>query len=139
VVVVAEGAKPKDGKVIVYSSGVDEFGNVRLGEWVTFWVRSLRRVWTLKLALWFWDIFSGVGPQRLSIEFWALGLVWQLSILFMRANLAVWWGFREAVLFLLRWKMLSEKEKRESRALRGSECFLRIEVQYGFSETVFRS
>ena len=31
VVVVAEGAKPKDGKEIVYSDGVDEFGNVRLG------------------------------------------------------------------------------------------------------------
>lgn len=31
VVVVAEGAKPKDGKEIVYSDGVDEFGNLRLG------------------------------------------------------------------------------------------------------------
>jgi 6-phosphofructokinase 1 len=31
VIVVAEGAKPKDGKEIVYSDGVDEFGNVRLG------------------------------------------------------------------------------------------------------------
>lgn len=31
VVVVSEGAKPKDGKEIVYSEGVDEFGNVRLG------------------------------------------------------------------------------------------------------------
>ena len=31
VVVVAEGARPKNGKVIVYSDGVDEFGNVRLG------------------------------------------------------------------------------------------------------------
>jgi 6-phosphofructokinase 1 len=31
VVVVAEGAKPKDGKEITYSDGVDEFGNVRLG------------------------------------------------------------------------------------------------------------
>jgi 6-phosphofructokinase 1 len=31
VVVVAEGAKPKDGKEILYSDGVDEFGNVRLG------------------------------------------------------------------------------------------------------------
>lgn len=31
VVVVSEGAKPKDGKEIVYSKGVDEFGNVRLG------------------------------------------------------------------------------------------------------------
>ena len=30
-VVVAEGAKPKDGKEIVYSDGVDEFGHVRLG------------------------------------------------------------------------------------------------------------
>lgn len=30
-VVAAEGAKPKGGKRIVYSSGVDEFGNVRLG------------------------------------------------------------------------------------------------------------
>ena len=30
-VVAAEGAKPKGGKEIVYSSGVDEFGNVRLG------------------------------------------------------------------------------------------------------------
>ena len=31
VVVVAEGAKPKDEKEIVYSDGVDEFGNLRLG------------------------------------------------------------------------------------------------------------
>jgi phosphofructokinase-like protein len=31
VVVVAEGAKPKDGREIVYSEGVDEFGNLRLG------------------------------------------------------------------------------------------------------------
>jgi phosphofructokinase-like protein len=31
VVVVSEGAKPKDGKAIIYSDGVDEFGNVRLG------------------------------------------------------------------------------------------------------------
>src|SRR5512136_1380335 len=31
VVVIAEGAKPKDGKEIVYSGGVDEFGNLRLG------------------------------------------------------------------------------------------------------------
>ena len=31
VVVVAEGSKPKDGKEIIYSDGVDEFGNVRLG------------------------------------------------------------------------------------------------------------
>ena len=31
VVVVSEGAKPKDGREIVYSDGVDEFGNVRLG------------------------------------------------------------------------------------------------------------
>ena len=31
VVVIAEGAKPKDGKEITYSDGVDEFGNVRLG------------------------------------------------------------------------------------------------------------
>jgi ATP-dependent phosphofructokinase / diphosphate-dependent phosphofructokinase len=30
-VVVAEGAKPKDGKEIVYSDGVDEFGHARLG------------------------------------------------------------------------------------------------------------
>ncbi len=30
-VVAAEGARPKGGKEIVYSSGVDEFGNVRLG------------------------------------------------------------------------------------------------------------
>ncbi len=30
-VVVAEGAKPKGGQEIVYSKGVDEFGNVRLG------------------------------------------------------------------------------------------------------------
>jgi len=31
VIVVAEGAKPKDEKEIVYSDGVDEFGNLRLG------------------------------------------------------------------------------------------------------------
>jgi phosphofructokinase-like protein len=31
VIVVSEGAKPKDGKEIVYSEGVDEFGNARLG------------------------------------------------------------------------------------------------------------
>jgi len=31
VVVVSEGAKPKDGKEIIYSDGVDEFGNARLG------------------------------------------------------------------------------------------------------------
>ena len=31
VIVVSEGARPKDGKEIVYSDGVDEFGNVRLG------------------------------------------------------------------------------------------------------------
>jgi len=31
VVVVAEGAKPKGGKEITYSDGVDEFGHVRLG------------------------------------------------------------------------------------------------------------
>jgi ATP-dependent phosphofructokinase / diphosphate-dependent phosphofructokinase len=31
VIVVSEGAKPKDGKEIVYSDGVDEFGNSRLG------------------------------------------------------------------------------------------------------------
>ncbi len=31
VVVVSEGARPKHGKEIVYSDGVDEFGNVRLG------------------------------------------------------------------------------------------------------------
>ena len=31
VIVVSEGAKPLDGKEIVYSDGVDEFGNVRLG------------------------------------------------------------------------------------------------------------
>lgn len=31
VVVVSEGARPKDGKEIIYSDGVDEFGNVRLG------------------------------------------------------------------------------------------------------------
>ena len=31
VVIVSEGAKPKDGKEIVYSDGVDEFGNLRLG------------------------------------------------------------------------------------------------------------
>ena len=31
VVVVSEGAKPKGGKEITYSDGVDEFGNVRLG------------------------------------------------------------------------------------------------------------
>ncbi len=30
-IVAAEGAKPKGGKEIVYSSGVDEFGNIRLG------------------------------------------------------------------------------------------------------------
>jgi len=30
-VVVAEGAKPKDGKEITYSDGVDEFGHVRFG------------------------------------------------------------------------------------------------------------
>jgi 6-phosphofructokinase 1 len=30
-IVVAEGAKPEGGKEIVYSSGVDEFGNARLG------------------------------------------------------------------------------------------------------------
>jgi len=31
VIVVAEGAKPKEGKEIVYSDGVDEFGHARLG------------------------------------------------------------------------------------------------------------
>ena len=31
VIVVSEGAKPKDGKEVVYSDGVDEFGNARLG------------------------------------------------------------------------------------------------------------
>ena len=31
VIVVSEGAKPKDGKEIIYSDGLDEFGNVRLG------------------------------------------------------------------------------------------------------------
>ncbi len=31
VVVVSEGARPKDGKEIVYNDGVDDFGNLRLG------------------------------------------------------------------------------------------------------------
>jgi phosphofructokinase-like protein len=31
VIVVSEGAKPKYGKEIIYSDGIDEFGNVRLG------------------------------------------------------------------------------------------------------------
>ena len=31
IIVAAEGAKPKEGEEIVYSSGVDEFGHVRLG------------------------------------------------------------------------------------------------------------
>ena len=31
VIVVSEGAKPKNGKEIIYNDGVDEFGNVRLG------------------------------------------------------------------------------------------------------------
>ncbi|MEM3730375.1 MAG: 6-phosphofructokinase [Candidatus Bathyarchaeia archaeon] len=31
IVVVAEGAKPKDGKEIVYSESIDEFGHIRLG------------------------------------------------------------------------------------------------------------
>jgi len=31
IIVVAEGAKPKDGKEIVYSESIDEFGHIRLG------------------------------------------------------------------------------------------------------------
>ena len=99
VVVVSEGARPKHGKEIVYSDGVDEFGNVRLGGVGYYLGKRLRNAQVLRHVLWFWDIFSEVARQRLLTGFWGLGLVWWQSILFTRANLDIWLVLRETKLF----------------------------------------